>query len=240
MGTLLRAYDEQVRPAEASMLPEGVYAETDGPVTRIVGQFRGFITGPADLGVSGDDLDALIARQRDFFAARGEAVEWKTRGHDRPQELPERLAAAAFVPEPTETVVIGPALGIAAQTAGLPDGVVLRQVTADVDMHRIAAMESRVWGEDQSWLADDGQVVAAAWLTWGPGSEFAGLWGGTTRAEWRRRGIYRALVARRAVLAVAVGVRFLHVDASDESRPILEHLGFTAVTTTTPYVWSPG
>ena len=27
--------------------------------------------------------------------------------------------------------------------------------------------------------------------------------------------------------------------ASDNSRPILERLGFTAVTTTTPYVWSP-
>jgi hypothetical protein len=29
------------------------------------------------------------------------------------------------------------------------------------------------------------------------------------------------------------------VDASDESRPILERLGFVAVTTTTPFVWSP-
>jgi hypothetical protein len=29
------------------------------------------------------------------------------------------------------------------------------------------------------------------------------------------------------------------VDASDASRPILERLGFIAVTTTTPWVWSP-
>jgi hypothetical protein len=29
------------------------------------------------------------------------------------------------------------------------------------------------------------------------------------------------------------------VDASDDSRPILERLGFVAVTTTTPCVWSP-
>jgi hypothetical protein len=29
------------------------------------------------------------------------------------------------------------------------------------------------------------------------------------------------------------------VDASSDSRPILERLGFIAVTTTTPYVWSP-
>jgi hypothetical protein len=35
-------------------------------------------------------------------------------------------------------------------------------------------------------------------------------------------------------------LRYIEVDASDDSRPILERLGFDAVTTTTPYVWSPG
>jgi GNAT superfamily N-acetyltransferase len=72
-----------------------------------------------------------------------------------------------------------------------------------------------------------------------PGTEFAGLWGGSTRAQWRGRGIYRALVARRAQLAAERGVRYLQVDASSDSRPILERLGFLAVTTTTPYVWTP-
>ena len=57
---------------------------------------------------------------------------------------------------------------------------------------------------------------------------------------WRRHGIYRALVARRAQLASARGVRYLQVDASDDSKPILLKLGFRAVTTTTPYVWTPG
>ncbi len=46
--------------------------------------------------------------------------------------------------------------------------------------------------------------------------------------------------ATRARLAVARGIRYLQVDASASSRPILERLGFVAVTTTTPYVWSPG
>ena len=72
------------------------------------------------------------------------------------------------------------------------------------------------------------------------GTEFATLWGGATLPEWRRRGIYRATVAYRANLAARAGFRYLETDASDESRPILERLGFTAVTTTTPYVWSPG
>jgi GNAT superfamily N-acetyltransferase len=257
IDTLLAAYDEQMRGAPPNP-PAGVRYEQDGPLLRIVGQFRGFISAPRDVGVRGAELDQLIARQRDYFGARGEAVEWKTRGHDRPADLTSRLRAAGFVPEEQETVLIGLARKLAAAPV-LPDGVVLRQMTTDADMHRIAAMESAVWGQDWSWLGDDliaritaspdgiavlaaeadGQVVSAAWLVFRAGTEFAGLWGGSTLPAWRGRGIYRALVAARAELAATRGVRFLQVDASGDSAPILRRLGFHAVTTTTPYVWSP-
>jgi hypothetical protein len=38
---------------------------------------------------------------------------------------------------------------------------------------------------------------------------------------------------------VAAGYRILQVDASDESRPILERLGLHVVGGTTPYLWRP-
>ena len=85
----------------------------------------------------------------------------------------------------------------------------------------------------------DRRMISAAWLVFKPGIDFAGLWGGSTFREWRGRGIYRALVARRAQLAYARGVRYLQVDASDDRLPILLKLGLQAVTTTTPYVWTP-
>jgi GNAT superfamily N-acetyltransferase len=256
---LLRAYDEQMRGLAHTDRP-GITIEHDGPLLRVAGQFRGFVTGPRDLGVNGPELDVLIARQRDFFAARGEAVEWKTRGHDLPADLTARLRAAGFVPEDRETVLIGVAADMAADPV-LPAGVSLRQVTADADMRAVAAMESEVWGQDWGWLADDliarivsapddiavfavndqaaGRLVSTAWLVFYPGTDFAGLWGGSTLAAWRGRGIYRALVAARARHAMERGVRYLEVDASDGSAPILRRLGFRAVTTTTPYVWTP-
>ncbi|GHJ35925.1 GNAT family N-acetyltransferase [Streptomyces sp. TS71-3] len=254
---LLAAYDEQMRGAGPN-LPAGVHTESDGPLTRVVGQYRGLVTGPADLGVEGVDLDRLIARQRDRFAARGEAVEWKTRGHDRPADLTDRLRAAGFAPEDRETVLVGSTEEMAAEPVP-PDGVTLREVASDADLRRIAAMESAVWDQDMAWLGEDligrvaaapdgiavlvaeagGEVVSAAWLVFRPGTEFACLWGGSTLAEWRGRGIYRALVAARARLAAERGVRYLQVDASDDSAPILRRLGFHAVTTTTPWVWSP-
>ena len=82
-------------------------------------------------------------------------------------------------------------------------------------------------------------MISVAWLVRDPRSEFATLWGGATRPEWRGKGIYRALVARRARFAVSTGARYLQVDASDDSAPILQRLGFVAVATTTPYLWTP-
>ena len=256
---LLRAYDEQMRGISHSERA-GLVIEQDGPLLRVTGQFRGFITGPRDLGVDGPELDALIARQRDFFAARNEAVEWKTRGHDLPADLTERLRAAGFVPEDQETILIGLAAGMAADPV-LPDGVSLHRVTDEASFRAISAMETEVWGQDLSSIADDltqrsaaapddiavfavrddatGQVVSAAWIAFYPGTDFAGLWGGSTLAAWRKHGIYRALIAARAQLAAARGVRYLQVDASDDSAPILRRLGFAAITSTTPYVWTP-
>lgn len=257
---LLAAYDAQMRGVPP-VRPTGTRYEHDGPLVRTVGQFRGFVTAPQDPGLRGAELDALIARQRDYFAARGEAVEWKVRGHDAPADLPERLAAAGFVPEDRETVLVARAADLAAGPAPRPlaDGVTVRQTTDPGDLRSIGAMLSTVWGMDMRWLGADlaarieaapdqiavlvaeaaGQVVSAAWLVHRPGTQFAGLWGGSTLAEFRGRGIYHALVAARAGLAAERGVTYLQVDASDDSAPILRRLGFRAITTTTPYVWTP-
>jgi hypothetical protein len=40
--------------------------------------------------VTGAKLDRLIARQRDYFAGRGQAVAWQTRAHDEPADLTAR------------------------------------------------------------------------------------------------------------------------------------------------------
>ena len=69
------------------------------------------------------------------------------------------------------------------------------------------------------------------------GTDFAGLWGGATHPDWRGRGLYRALTAARARHAHGLGVRFLYVEWSPMSQPILERSGLSRITTTTPYVW---
>ena len=205
-------------------------------------------------------IERRIARQVRVFAERGEHFEWKLHAYDRPPDLPRRLRAAGFVPEDEETVVIAPVDEVAGRPL-LPEGVSLREVTDRNDLDRTAAFKQTAWGEgdDPSWIAESletertadphglsivvveagGAIVCAGWVRFERGTDFATLWGGATLPTWRGRGIYRASVAYRASLAAERGFRFIEVDAPSDSRPILERLGFSAVTTTTPYVWSP-
>ncbi|MEH0818680.1 MULTISPECIES: GNAT family N-acetyltransferase [unclassified Micromonospora] len=259
-GALRAAYDSQIRPEIPDPVPAGVTVERDGPLVRILGlDHGGFLTYRTLDGLAGAELDALIARQVELFRQRGESVEWKLNAHDEPADLPDRLRAAGFVPEDRETVVIGPVAPLAAAVPVLPEGVRLREVSSREDLARIAAMEQEVWQADRSHLvtglakeiaADpqsitvvvaeaDGTVVSAGWVRYLANTGFASLWGGSTLQQWRHRGIYRALVAYRARLADQRGKTLLQVDASEDSRPILERLGFVPVTTTTPYVYTP-
>ena len=258
--TLRDAYDAQLRAYVPDPLPDGTTVEFDGPLVRMTGLDPGGFLTYRDLGgLAGAELDALIARQRDLFTERGQQVEWKLHGHDRPADLAQRLVAHGFEPQERETVLIGPVAPIAAERSEPPPGVRVRQVTTGADLERIARMEEAVWGEDRNWLADglqrelaadpdaltilvaetDEEVVSAGWIRCLAGTEFVTLWGGSTLPQWRRRGIYRALVSHRARLAKARGFTLMQVDASDDSRPILERLGLVAVTTTTPYVYTP-
>ena len=260
IAALRAAYDDQLRTQVPARLPEGVEMSWDGPLLRTIGYAgRGWVEYRDLRGAEGSELDALIARQVGYFGERGLRFEWKHHGHDAPRDLTDRLRAAGFAPEPTETIMIGD-LGSIDLGARPPEGVVIRELTQRSDLRRIAALEDAVWSEDGTlgWLdhlgaereadpdlltilvAEAGHVVVSAgWIRFPEGTAFGTLWGGATLLEWRGKGIYRSLVAERGRLARARALRYLETDASDDSRPILQRLGFLPVTTTTPWIWTP-
>jgi hypothetical protein len=49
--------------------------------------------------------------------------------------------------------------------------------------------------------------------------------------------VFRSLVAHRAAVASGAGFRYLQVDATPDSRPILKRLGFVELATTTPFIY---
>lgn len=256
---LLRAYDRQLRGSVPDPLPNGWIVERDDPVIRFIGLGkRGWVLYRDLAGARGDALDALIEREIRAFDGRVERFEWKYHAHDLPADLPDRLLDHGFVPEDLETIEVGRVEQMAVPPAP-PDGVALREVTDLADLARIEQLEATVWNEDYSGFAADlaaevqadptaitivvaeaeDTVVSAGWLRYERGTEFATMWGGSTLVEWRGRGIYRSLVAHRANRAKERGFRYLETDASKDSRPILERLGFVPITTSTPYVWTP-
>lgn len=267
---VLAAYDAQLRRS-TSGLPPGWRAELldrPAPVLRLTSpEGTGWGDGVVWSDLDESSADAAIGAAVEYFAGLGRSFEWKHHGYDRPGDLPDRLRAAGFEPEPQETLVVAEAshLEEVLADAPAPEGVTLRRLREDdrgrtADWNAIRALHEAVWDEDGSGLvqavsaehtsdpeamsvhlaeADDGTVVCACWVRFHSGTDFASLWGGSTLPAYRRRGIYKALVARRAREAAERGFRYLQVDASDDSRPILERLGFRALTSTTPYVWRP-
>jgi GNAT superfamily N-acetyltransferase len=259
--SVLAEYDAQVR-RNTRPGGSGAVAERAGPVIRWVSA-----DGRGWSGITWSDLDAgtadeTIADQVTFFAERDERFEWKLYSYDRPPDLGERLLAAGFAAEGTESLMVAEAAEIAGGCqVTLPDGVRLVPVTGEAGIGLVLEVHDRVFGPDRSGLlhrsltaqlrdqpettallvamAGD-EPVCSARIEFYPGTGFAGLWGGGTLQQWRGRGIYRALVAYRARLAAARGYTYLQVDASPESRPILERLGFVCLSLTTPYIWSPG
>jgi GNAT superfamily N-acetyltransferase len=257
--SLLDLYNAQLRAHVPEPLPPGVTVEHDGPLVRTLGFGHSGWVEYRDLGDPSEaELDRLIRAQIDRFAERGESFEWKFHSHDRPPFIEERLAAAGFVAEDLETVVIAETAALA-DGGATPAGVVLRDVHDRVDLERIGELEAAVWGAgedrypaalEQELAADPaglaifvaeaaGVVISAGWVRFPSGTDFATFWGGATLREWRGQGVYRSLVHRRAQLVADRRRRYIEVDASDDSRPILERLGFRAVTQTRPYVWSP-
>jgi hypothetical protein len=226
-------------------------------VTRLRGADDSYHT--VTFSSSPDDLvDAVIAEQVAHYRRLGAPFEWKVYAHDRPADLRERLSRAGFVVGPTEAVLV---LDLRRPpdwvTQGSQPEVVRVERPEQVELFRDAAEE--FFGKDYGLTAgqllagiaagsmqhvgyvaiEAGVAVSIGRLYTHPDSQFGGLYGGGTRAAFRGRGLYRAVVAARARDAARLGAQYLVVDALPTSRPILERLGFVHLTDTWPCEWKP-
>jgi GNAT superfamily N-acetyltransferase len=255
-AAILALFDRDLREGAQPDGPDARIERTGG-VVRQVASAQGW-NGVLWSALDDATADAAIAEQVGYFTGLARDFEWKLYGHDQPVDLGQRLLAAGFTPEEEETLMIGVAADLTLD-AEPPEGIRVLPVTDRVGVDLVSDVHEKAFGTDSSRLrhqllarltADPDTVVAvvalagdepvsAARMELVPGTRFAGLWGGGTVEGWRGRGIYRALVAHRARAAADRGYRYLQVDASSQSRPILERLGFAPLTTTTPYVYEP-
>ncbi|KAB1981214.1 GNAT family N-acetyltransferase [Streptomyces triticiradicis] len=253
-AAVLALFDRDMREGARPDTP-GARVERVGRVVRHIGADKSW-NGVLWSDLDETSADAAVAEQVRFFSGLGGGFEWKLYGHDRPRDLGRRLRAAGFTAEPEETLMVAELSDLALDVEP-PEGVRLLPVTDRAGVALVAEVHEQAFGGDSTRLrhqllaqltGDTNTVVAvvalagdvpvsAARMELPPGARFAGLWGGGTVEAWRGRGIYRALVAHRARVAAERGYRYVQVDASSLSRPILTRLGFQPLTTTTPYVY---
>jgi GNAT superfamily N-acetyltransferase len=242
---LLARFDREMRidpPADP-----GVSFERDAGIVRAHGVHS---------WISWWDFDATqtfasVAREVARFGERQRSFEWKVYGHDRPANLVAALQHFGFKPDEPETLMLG---DLDALPAGAPWAAAtryeVRPVRDAAGLHDYVMVTAQGFEQDAAPLADefaprlfragstvtayvvysDGVPVAGARLECPPARSFAGLWGGVVTPAYRGRGIYTALVAQRCAQARQLGYRYATVDARETSRPILERLGFVALT----------
>lgn len=236
------------RRALGTPSPDGgvvVERSADGSDYRIV-----FADAPAD------EIDAVIRREREAARAGGYDVEWKLYGHDRPADLPDRLAAAGFAPDDEEDVLVLPLdeaslavfgrseheVRVVRDDRGLDDYAdISREIgrrNVEAERHALAVLLRDHPDEVSVHIAYvDGDPASCGRVLYRPGGPYAELAGGRTKTTYRRRGLFTALVATRLREAAERGRTHAFVDALPTSAPTLRKRGFRSVTWTRPFVY---
>lgn len=250
-GPILARLDDERR----NLLRSGETIEQFPEVTRLaIGEHR-MISWSR---LSDANVETVIAREIAHHRALGAAFEWKVYAHDTPADLVARLARHGLAVGPCEAVMIYDLAHLPDWMAEMP-GVRVERLTRAEQLSDFRTVLVDVFGEANdatiAALADalasgsrehlgyvayaDDEPASVGRLYTHPQSAFGGLYGGSTRAKFRGRGLYRALVAARARDAMELGAKYLLVDALPTSRPILERLGFAHLTDTWPCECSP-
>jgi GNAT superfamily N-acetyltransferase len=253
---MLAIFDKNVRrECEWTRMRRDVFPNLVRYTLTNVGHGGGYVSW-SDL--TSETADAAIESQIEYYNALGVDFEWKFYSHDQPADLPQRLLAHGFKAREPEALMVAE-LSDLAQSYWSMDVSAVTRVTSSQEVDQIVRMESEVWGEEISGFAagmkydlqhhpdhisvfavlKDGRIVSAAWTHYLLSTSFATLWGGSTLAQYRRHGFYTALLAVRAREARDLGYRFLQVDASPNSQPILAKHGFRCLAYSTPYEWEP-
>ena len=260
-ASLLSIYDLQLRGAATLQTTAGLTIELEGPIVRASSttESSGMVMATGLDHLTDRDWDQLIRAQVSHFQDLGQPFEWKTFSHDHPQDFLRRLECFGFSRGDAEAVMVAPGQRVADEPGAVPPGIEVFRLRTGSDFQALAEELGQAFGEAHDVQArayelavaafpesvfvlgarTRGELVASGRLELVAGSDFGTLWGGSVVPSWRHRGLYRALVTRRAQLALEAGFSLLEVDALPSSQPILERLGFAMVTATVPYTWAP-
>ena len=252
-NSLLLQYDKDLRMR--IMYPEA-RREITGNVVRFIRPAPGMNFVSFTFATE-QTLERVIDNEVAYFAPKNQPFTWKVYDHDPLPSLNGKLVSHGF------RVDEDPAAVMVFDLKDLPKNI----EPAKADIHRITQRDDlkdviyvldHVYGGHNTWVNDrlglhlqvsgylsiyaayvDEKPVSVAW-TYFPRGHFATLFGGTTLAEYRNRGLYTSLLHLRIKEIRERGYPFAVVEAGPMSKPIVAKHGFQHLTTVYDYEWQGG
>ncbi len=254
IAEVLRRYDRYERRRAEEL---GMRREEAPGIVRLV-DLRGASSAVIYTQLDAQSADAAIRREIAHFDALGHTFEWKLYDHDQPADLARRLLDHGFTAEEREAVMVLE-LAEAPERLLAPLPAAVRRITDPADLRDVTRVREAVWPgahkdlerrlrhmlqADPERLSvyavyDGDEPVCAGRIHFSPHGPFASLWGGSTLPGSRGRGFYTQLLAVRVQEAVARRKRYLTIDASAMSRPIVERHGFRLLTWAQAHLHGP-
>lgn len=249
LARVLTQYDEEVRANPNA--PPGLAVERANGVVCLTGYFN-FVSW---WELTPRSVRQAVASCAARFRSRGEKLIWRVYEYDSPGAISGCLADEGFQPEAAGTLMIFDLANELKTTT--PADVDIRKVKTENELEDFVQASERAFGGLDTWqraaysgrLNDPGlalyvayvsaEIAASARLEIGSPSSFGLLFGGGVAPSFRRRGIYRALVAERIKEARRRHLRYLCTDARETSKPILENLGFVSAAKEVTWVLEP-
>lgn len=204
------------------------------------------------------DLDRVIEQELAHFAPMNQPFTWKVYSHDTLPTLTEKLKQHNFVRDEDDGDIM--ILDVDSAPSHLFDPVKadIRRITNLKGLKDVVSVLDKVYGNNNEWVykrlgghltipgylsiyaayADD-QPVSVAWTYFQKG-KFASLFAGSTRTEYRKRGLYTSLLSTRLKEIRERRYQYAMVEAGEMSRPIVEKHGFQYLATAWDYLWEGG
>jgi ribosomal protein S18 acetylase RimI-like enzyme len=238
-------------------LPEGERFPIEGAMGYFTGIPFPMVNGVVRPRFPAESADAGIDAFIEHARRRKVPMLWHVTPGSEPEDLGKRLEARGFQPGGQ---VPGMAIDLSTVTAEeLPPGLTISAVRDEADARHVARLLCQCFGMP-SWLQEswerivliegvnddatfqsylgwvDGEPVAVSGVAYMAG--VAGLYNIGTLAEFRGRGIGRAITLAPIVDARARGYRIGILHASDMGFPVYRNLGFETYCEIQLYAWT--
>ncbi len=220
-------------------------AEYDGKLTRYSGNgkegfwYTVFLNAPEP---NVKQLEALIEKEIEVAKLRGRRVWW-WKIHEFPSspQLSELLEKYGFEAVRTSRLMYCSADNHVSE----PPGIEVQEVKTASELDSIKNINEAVWESSADWITEmlsqeiarpssltraylakrvGGAWVSSGWVKFY--NQVAFLFGGTTLADARGHGAYRALLGVRLKIAAKNQMSYVATECSPESEKILLSLGF--------------